>query len=124
MSVNRFICTGNLTKDPEVRELPSGESVCELRVAVDGMGGPEQPGFITVDVFGKPGLAAERYLSKGWLVAIDGRLQFGEWETKEGERRHDYKVIGSVEFLSSPRGLEDPEPASSSRGSGREPAHA
>jgi len=108
MSLNRFICTGNLTKDPVLRELPSGESVCELRLAVDGMAGVEEPGFITVDVFGKPGVAAERYLSKGWLVAVDGRLQFGEWESKEGARRHDYKVIGGVEFLSAPRGPEQP----------------
>ncbi|HEX3509816.1 MAG TPA: single-stranded DNA-binding protein [Solirubrobacteraceae bacterium] len=126
MSVNRYICTGNLTKDPVIRELPSGESVCELRVAVDGMGGPEEPGFITVDVSGKPGLAAERYLTRGWLVAIDGRLQFGEWEAKDGARRHEYKVIGSVEFLSAPRALDEPVLAqpSRSRGSRREPVEA
>lgn len=126
MSVNRFICTGNLTKDPELRELPSGDSVCELRVAVDGMAGGEEPGFITVDVFGKPGLAAERHLSRGWLVAVDGRLQFGEWETKDGARRHEYKAIGAVEFLSAPRGPEEPGPAqpSRSRGSRREPVEA
>ncbi len=125
MSVNRFICTGNLTKDPVLRELPSGDSVCELRIAVDGMGGAEEPGFISVDVFGQGGLAAERYLSRGWLVAIDGRLQFGEWEDKEGTRRHEYKAIGNVEFLSPPRGLEQPEPASPARSrSRREPVEA
>jgi single-strand DNA-binding protein len=114
MSVNRFICTGNLTKDPVVRELPSGGSVCELRVAVDGMGGLEEPGFITVSVFGKPGEAAARYLSKGWLVAVDGRLQYKEWESEENARRHDYTAIGNVEFLSAPRPAETP-PASRSR---------
>ncbi len=125
MSVNRFICTGNLTKDPMLRELPSGDAVCELRVAVDGMAGMQEPGFITVDVFGKPGLAAERYLTKGWLVAVDGRLQFGEWEGKEGERRHEYKVIGSVEFLSGPRESEPTEPAAAGRSrSRREPVEA
>jgi len=107
MSVNRFICTGNLTKDPVVRELPSGSSVCELRVAVDGMGGLEEPGFITVSVFDKPGEAAAQYLSKGWLVAVDGRLQFSQWETKENDTRHEYTVIGHVEFLSAPRSAED-----------------
>jgi single-strand DNA-binding protein len=108
MSVNRFIATGNLTKDPLVRELPSGASVCELRVAVDGMGGLEEPGFITVSVFGKPGEAAARYLAKGWLVAIDGRLQYGEWQTQAGEKRHDYTVVGNVDFLSAPRPAEEP----------------
>jgi single-strand DNA-binding protein len=103
VSVNRFICTGNLTKDPVVRELPSGSSVCELRVAVDGMGGLEEPGFITVSMFGKPGEAAARYLSKGWLVAVDGRLQFAQWTSEGNDTRHEYTVIGNVEFLSAPR---------------------
>jgi len=107
MSVNRFICTGNLTKDPLVRELPSGSSVCELRVAVDGMGGLEEPGYITVSVFGKPGEAAARYLTKGWLVAVDGRLQFAQWDTEEKGARHEYTVIGNVEFLSAPRSPEE-----------------
>jgi single-strand DNA-binding protein len=115
MSVNRFICTGNLTKDPVVRELPSGSSVCELRVAVDGMGGLEEPGFITVSVFGKPGEAAARYLSRGWLVAVDGRLQFAEWETEDNASRHDYTVIGNVEFLSAPRPAEGASPNPSRR---------
>jgi single-strand DNA-binding protein len=109
VSVNRFICTGNLTKDPLVRELPSGSSVCELRVAVDGMGGLEEPGFITVSVFGKPGEAAARYLTKGWLVAVDGRLQFAQWQTEDNASRHEYTVIGNVEFLSAPRSLEEPD---------------
>jgi single-strand DNA-binding protein len=103
VSINRFICTGNLTKDPVVRELPSGSSVCELRVAVDGMGGLEEPGFITVSVYGKPGEAAARYLSKGWLVAVEGRLQFAQWTSEENDKRHEYTVIGNVEFLSAPR---------------------
>jgi single-strand DNA-binding protein len=103
VSINRFICTGNLTKDPVVKDLPSGSSVCELRVAVDGMGGLEEPGFITVSVFGKPGEAAARYLTKGWLVAVDGRLQFAQWTSAENTTRHEYTVIGNVEFLSSPR---------------------
>ena len=107
MSINRFICTGNLTKDPDVRELPSGSSVCELRVAVDGMGGLEEPGYITVSVFGKPGEAAARYLGRGWLVAVDGRLQFAQWETEDNGTRHEYTVIGNVEFLSAPRSLEE-----------------
>ena len=115
MSVNRFICTGNLTKDPVVRQLPSGSSVCELRVAVDGMGGLEEPGFITVSVFGKPGEAAARYLAKGWLVAVDGRLQFAQWETENNGSRHEYTVIGNVEFLSAPRPPEGTSAGSSPR---------
>ena len=106
MSVNRYICTGNLTRDPELRQLPSGVSVCELRVAVDSMGRDMDAGFINVSVFGKAGEAAAEHLGKGWLVGVDGRLEFGEWETDAGDKRHEYTVVGNVEFLSAPRATE------------------
>lgn len=103
MSINRYICIGNLTRDPQLRNLSSGKSVCELRLAVDGMGRGGEVGFINVSVYDKPGEAAAQYLSKGWQVAVDGRLEFSEWETGAGEKRHDYAVVGSVEFLTAPR---------------------
>src|ERR1700722_1381211 len=106
MSVNRFICTGNLTRDPELRQLPTGVSVCELRVAVDAMGRGVDPGFINVSVYGKPGEAAAEILGKGWLVGVDGRLEFGEWETDVGDKRHEYTVVGNAESLPAPRATE------------------
>ena len=116
MSINSYSCTGNLTRDPELRELPSGTAVCELRVAVDGMGRAGEPGFITVNVFGKPGEAAAEILAKGWLVGINGRLEFRQWEPEPGQKRTDYQVNGDVEFLAPPRNLaEPPEPARSRR---------
>jgi single-stranded DNA-binding protein len=54
----------------------------------------------------KAGEAAAEYLSKGWLVAVDGRLEYGEWEA-EGSKRHDYSVVGNVEFLTAPRHAEE-----------------
>lgn len=113
MNINKCICTGRLTKDPQLRALPSGASVCELRLAVDSMGRNREVGYINVSVFGKPGEAAAQYLAKGWLVAVDGRLEYGEWETDAGERRHDYTVIGNVEFLTAPRPAEDRAEAAS-----------
>ena len=103
MNINRYICTGRLTRDPELKQLPSATNVCELRLAVEGMAGAGEPGFINVSVFGKPGEAAAEYLRKGWLVAVDGRLSFREWETDAGQKRRDYTIVGSVEFLSPPR---------------------
>jgi single-strand DNA-binding protein len=102
MNINKYICTGRLTKDPELRALPNGTSVCELRIAVDGMGRSREVGYINVSVFGNGGEAAARHLAKGWLVAVDGRLEFGEWDTEDG-KRHDYSVVGNVEFLAAPR---------------------
>jgi len=109
MNINKLICTGRLTKDPELKALPSGTSVCELRLAVDGMGRGREVGYINVSVFGSGGEAAAEYLSKGWLVAVDGRLEYGEWEA-EGSKRHDYTVVGNVEFLTAPRPVEEAEP--------------
>ena len=57
-------------------------------------------------VFGAGGEAAAKVLGKGWLVAVDGRLEYGEWETEGGEKRHDYSVVGNVEFLIAPKPAE------------------
>ena len=103
MSINNYICTGRLTRDPELRALPKGSNVCDLRLAIDGMGRGGEPGFINVAVFGKPGEAAAEHLTKGWLVAVDGRLSFAEWETDGGEKRREHSVVGNVEFLAAPR---------------------
>ena len=107
VNLNNYICTGRLTKDPELRELPDGTAVCELRVAVDGMARARETGYINVTVFGAAGKAAAEHLAKGWLVAVDGRLEYHQWDGQNG-RRHDYQVIGNVEFLTAPRG-EQPE---------------
>jgi single-strand DNA-binding protein len=110
MNTNHIVLTGRLTRDPELRALPSGSSVCELRVAVDGMGRGREVGYINVSVFGNGGEAAAKHLAKGWLVAVDGRLEYGEWEA-EGGRRHDYTLVGNVEFLAAPRSPGDQDAA-------------
>jgi single-stranded DNA-binding protein len=61
---------------------------------------------------------------KGWLVAVDGRLEYGEWETEGGEKRHDYSVVGNVEFLTAPRSVEAEEPAKPAARKKREPVSA
>ena len=73
------------------------------------MGRGREVGYINVSVFGKAGEAAAEYLGKGWLVAVDGRVELGQWETEGGEKRHDYSVVGSVEFLTAPRPVEEAE---------------
>jgi len=60
--------------------------VRELRIAVDRMGRNRTVGYINLSVFGNGGEAAARHLAKRWLVAVDGRLEFGEWDTKDGKR--------------------------------------
>ncbi len=114
MNINKYICTGRLTKDPELRKVSEELTVCQLRLAVDGMGRGREVGYVNVSVFGKAGEAAAEYLAKGWLVAVDGRLEYGEWEV-EASKRHDYNVVGNVEFLSAPRAVDEPEPAKPAR---------
>lgn len=105
-NINRVIITGNLTKDPELRALPSGTSVCELRIACNGRRRTaegqweDDPNFFNVTVWGQQGENCKRFLSKGRGVAIDGRLKWREWETPEGQKRSAVDIIAeTVQFL-------------------------
>ena len=100
--MNTITLTGRLTRDPEARELPNGTTVCELRLAVDGLGRNNEVGYIDVASFGNGAKAAGETLTKGWLVGVDGRLEFRTYD-KDGVRRHSYQVIGHVDFLAAPR---------------------
>lgn len=106
-NTNRVILVGRLTRDPELRALPSGNAVCSLRVACNGLrkdgdGYQERPNYFDVSVFGGQGENVERYLRKGSRLAIDGRLEWREWETAEAKRQSVSIVADSVEFLDSP----------------------
>jgi single-strand DNA-binding protein len=102
--LNAINLTGRLTRDPQLRELPDGTPLCEIRLAVEGMGRNRQAGYIDVAAFGRPGEAAFRVLAKGWLVAVHGRLEHREWTPTDGSARETYSVAGQVELLASPRG--------------------
>ena len=106
-NINRVVLTGNLTSDPELRSLPSGTSVCKLRIACntrrkDGASGEwvDKPNYFDVTVWGAQGENCARYLSKGRPVAINGRLEWREWETQEGGKRQAVEIIAeTVQFL-------------------------
>src|ERR671930_1199907 len=109
-NINRVVLTGNLTRDPELRSTPSGTSVCSLRVACNtrrrGAGGEweDKPNYFSVTVWGAQGENCARYLSKGRPVAIDGRLEWREWETQDGQKRQGIDTIAdTVQSLSSQR---------------------
>ena len=106
-NINRVVLTGNLTRDPELRSLSTGTSVCSLRLAVntrrkDNQSGEwvDKPNYFDITVWGAQGENCARYLSKGRPVAIDGRLEWREWEDKEGNKRQSVEIIAdSVQFL-------------------------
>jgi single-strand DNA-binding protein len=110
-NINRVVLVGRLTRDPELKELPSGNSVCKLRLAcnarrrdLDG-GYHERPQYFDVATFGTLAVNVSRYQRKGSLVAVDGRLEWSEWETAEHQRRQAVSVVAeSVEFLGKPSG--------------------
>jgi single-strand DNA-binding protein len=111
-NINRVVLTGNLTRDPELRNLPSGTAVCSLRIASNtrrkDQSGQwvDKPNYFDVTVWGAQGENCARYLSKGRGVAVDGRLEWREWQDKEsGKNRQSIDIIAdSVQFLSSPEG--------------------
>jgi single-strand DNA-binding protein len=108
-NVNVVVITGNLTRDPELRHLGSGTAVCKLRVAVnsrrkDGQTGEwvDKPNYFDVTVWGAQGENCATYLSKGRPVAVDGRLDWREWEAQDGNKRQSIEIIAeSVQFLGS-----------------------
>jgi single-strand DNA-binding protein len=108
-NINVVAITGNLTKDPELRSTPSGTSVCKLRVAVnsrrkDGQSGEwiDKPNYFDVTVWGAQGENCANYLSKGRPVAVEGRLDWREWESQDGSKRQAVEIIAnSVQFLGS-----------------------
>jgi single-strand DNA-binding protein len=114
-NLNRVVVTGNLTRDPELRALPSGTSVCSMRIAVntrrkDPSTGEwaDKPNYFDVTVWGAQGENCATYLQKGRPVAIDGRLEWREWQDAQGNKRQAVDIIAdSVQFLGSRDGADN-----------------
>jgi single-strand DNA-binding protein len=106
-SINRVVLTGNLTQDPELRSTPDGTAVCRLRIASnsrrkDAKSGAwtDKPNYLDVTIFGAQGENAARYLARGRSVAIDGRLDWREWQSQDGSKRQAIQIIAdTVQFL-------------------------
>jgi single-strand DNA-binding protein len=107
-SINRVVLVGNLTRDPELRHTQSGMAVCSLRLAVNTRRKDEtgqwvdKPNYFDITVWGNQGERCAQYLSKGRPVGVDGRLEWREWETPEGNKRQAVDVVAdTVQFLGS-----------------------
>ena len=105
-AINRVVLVGNLTRDPELRHTPSGTAVCSLRLAVNTRRKDEtgqwidKPNYFDITVWGNQGERCAQYLAKGRPVAVDGRLEWREWETPEGNKRQAIDVVAdTVQFL-------------------------
>ena len=107
-NINRVVLVGNLTRDPELRHTPSGTPVCSLRVAVNTRRKDEsgqwvdKPNYFDVTAWGQQGENCAQYLAKGRPVAVDGRLEWREWEAQDGSKRQAVEIIAdTVQFLGS-----------------------
>ena len=106
--INRVTIVGRLTRDPELRHLPSGTSVLQLGVAVNGRQKDDagnwidKPNFFDVKVFGNQAETLNTHLSKGRRIGVDGRLDWSSWEAQDGSKRSKVEIVAqSVQFLDS-----------------------
>jgi single-strand DNA-binding protein len=106
-NINRVVLTGNLTRDPVLRDPSSGTRVCGLRIAsntrrkTSGGEWVDKPNYFSVTVWGALGETCHRFLAKGRAVAIDGRLEWREWTHDDAKREAVEFVADAVQFLAS-----------------------
>lgn len=114
-SYNRVIMMGNLTRDPEIKQLTSGQSVGRFSIASSRQYKNRQTGtvtqevcFIDVDVWGQQAEVCKQYLAKGKPVLIEGRLKLDSWQDAEGNKRSKHTVVADrVTFLSAGTGAQE-----------------
>ncbi len=98
-SFNRVVLVGNLTRDPELRYIPSGTAVADIGLAVNDRvkrdnQWVDETTFVDITLWGRTAEVANEYTSKGSSILIEGRLKFEQWETNDGQKRSKLKVIG------------------------------
>ena len=109
MSINRVNISGNLTRDPELRSMPSGTQVLSFSVAVndrvrDQQSGEwkDRPNYVDCVLFGARAQGLSRFLTKGTKVAVEGKLHYSKWQAQDGSNRSKLEVyVDEVEFMSS-----------------------
>lgn len=111
MAINRVCISGNLTRDPELRQTAGGSQVLGVGVAVNDRRKNQRtgqwedvPNFVDCVVFGNRAEALAAILHKGDKVAVDGRLRYSSWEGRDGTRRSKLEVVAEeVELMQRPR---------------------
>jgi len=105
-SFNKVLLMGNLTRDPELRYVPSGTAVGNFTVAVNRVyqtqagEKKEEATFIRVIVWGRRAEVCGQYLKKGSPVFVEGRLRTRSWQTQQGEQRSTMEVVAdNIQFL-------------------------
>lgn len=126
MSLNRVILLGRLGKDPEIRHTQSGMTIANLRLATDsrrpdGNGGwKNETEWHSVVMFGKQAELAQKYLTKGREVLIEGELRTREWQDKQGQKRWSTEVVTQNMRFVGGRGGDGGSGSSGGFGGGRQ----
>ena len=112
--MNTVVLIGRLVRDPENRFTPAGKAVTTFTLAVDrnftNQAGEREADFIPIVVWGKIAETCANHLSKGRLVAVEGRLQIRNYETQDGQKRKVAEVVAnSVQFLDRAKGETKPD---------------
>lgn len=110
MSINKVIVTGNLTRDPELRALPSGTAVLGFSLAVNDRRKNNQtgewedhPNFVDCVMFGARAQSVSRFMAKGMKVAIEGKLHYSQWE-RDGQKRSKLEIsVENIELMQQRR---------------------
>ena len=104
--LNKVFLMGNLTRDPELRYTPSGTAIASFGIAINrNWSGPdgekkEEVCYVDISMFGRRAEVINEYFSKGNPILIEGRLQFQQWETKDGQKRNALRVVAEdFQFL-------------------------
>jgi single-strand DNA-binding protein len=123
--MNHIVLIGRLTRDPELRYTPNGTAVCNFDLAVDrpttNQAGERETDFIRIIVWQKQAENASKYLSKGRLVAVRGRLQIRSYETEDGQKRRVAEVVAQeVQYLERARDDQGQQGQASGQRSGSE----
>src|SRR3990167_3585825 len=132
MYINKAIIYGNLTRDPELKSLPSGAQVCEFGVATNRVwkdkngARQESVDYHNIVVFGRQAELIKQYLHKGSGVFLEGRIQTRSWDAQDGTKKYRTEIVAdSVQFGPRPGGFGAPTGAGnfSQAGSGQSPAN-
>jgi single-strand DNA-binding protein len=109
-SLNKVMLLGNLGRDPELKNLPSGQQVCEFSIATsENVGTGDSRKEVTewhrIVVWGKQAELCARYLKKGRTAFVEGRIRTREWQDKDGNKRSTVEIVASdVRFIGGDRG--------------------
>jgi len=121
MNLNKVFLIGNLTRDPEMRSLPSGQAVASFGLATNRMwkgkdgSQQKQAEFHNIVMFGRLAEIAQQYLKKGGMVMIEGRIQNRSWEGQDGQKKYKTEIIAESMQM-GPRTSGGYQPASPSQG--------